>query len=126
MPLIGFLGMQYDFHWSVLWTGGHGEWLLQGIWTTLRLSALSWIIACALGILSGAPRTVPFRPLRLAASAYVEFFRNVPLLVWLFVWYFGVPQALPRAAQDWLNTHGPEFWSAVAGLSVYHGAACPR
>jgi polar amino acid transport system permease protein len=52
----------------------------------------------------------------------VEFFRNVPLLVWLFVWYFGVPQVLPRPAQDWLNTHGPEFWSAVAGLSVYHGA----
>ena len=122
MPIFGFLGMQYDFQWSVLWTGGHGEWLLQGIWTTLRLSALSWVIACALGILSGALRTVPFRPLRLAASAYVEFFRNVPLLVWLFVWYFGVPQMLPHAAQDWLNTHGPEFWSAVAGLSVYHGA----
>jgi His/Glu/Gln/Arg/opine family amino acid ABC transporter permease subunit len=122
MPLIGFLGMQYDFHWSVLWTGGHGEWLLQGIWTTLRLSVLSWIIACILGILSGALRTVPFAPLRLLAALYVEFFRNVPLLVWLFFWYFGVPQALPRAAQNWLNLHGPEFWSAVAGLSVYHGA----
>jgi His/Glu/Gln/Arg/opine family amino acid ABC transporter permease subunit len=122
MPLFGFLGMQYEFQWSVLWTGGHGEWLLQGIWTTLRLSALSWVIACALGILSGALRTVPFAPLRLAAAAYVEFFRNVPLLVWLFFWYFGVPQALPRFAQDWLNAHGPEFWSAVAGLSVYHGA----
>ena len=122
MPLTGFLGMQYDFQWNVLWTGGHGEWLLQGIWTTLRLSALSWIIACALGILSGALRTAPFTPLRLLATAYVEFFRNVPLLVWLFFWYFGVPQLLPRAGQNWLNLHGPEFWSAVAGLSVYHGA----
>ena len=122
MPIFGFLGMQYDFQWNVLWTGGHGEWLLQGIWTTLRLSVLSWIIACILGILSVALRTVPFAPLRLLAALYVEFFRNVPLLVWLFFWYFGVPQALPRAAQDWLNLHGPEFWSAVAGLSVYHGA----
>jgi polar amino acid transport system permease protein len=52
----------------------------------------------------------------------VEFFRNVPLLVWLFFWYFGAPQFLPRAAQDWVNLHGPEFWSAVVGLSVYHGA----
>ena len=121
-PLTGFLGMQYDYQWSVLWTGGHGEWLLQGIWTTLRISALSWIIACALGILSGAFRTVPFAPLRLLATGYVEFFRNVPLLVWLFFWYFGVPQVLPRAGQNWLNLHGPEFWSAVAGLSVYHGA----
>jgi His/Glu/Gln/Arg/opine family amino acid ABC transporter permease subunit len=122
MPLFGFLGMQYDFQWSVLWTGGHGGWLLQGVWTTVRLSAISWILAAVLGILSGALRTVPFAPLRLAAAAYVEFFRNVPLLVWLFFWYFGIPQALPRAAQDWLNGHGPEFWSAVAGLSVYHGA----
>ncbi|HTU02726.1 MAG TPA: amino acid ABC transporter permease [Candidatus Sulfotelmatobacter sp.] len=122
MPLIGFLGMNYDFQWSVLWTQGHGKWLLQGLWMTLRLSILSWIVACALGILSGALRTVPFAPLRILAVSYVEFFRNVPLLVWLFFWYFGAPQALPRAAQDWLNAHGPEFWSAVAGLSVYHGA----
>jgi len=122
MPLFGFLGMNYDFQWSVLWTQGHGEWLLQGVWTTLRLSTISWVLACALGILSGALRTAPFAPLRILAIWYVEFFRNVPLLVWLFFWYFGVPQALPRVAQDWLNIHGPEFWSAVAGLSVYHGA----
>lgn len=122
MPLTAFLGMQYDFQWSVLWTGEHGQWLLQGIWTTLRLSALSWILASFLGILSGSLRTVPFAPLRALATCYVEFFRNVPLLVWLFFWYFGAPQVLPRAAQDWLNHHGPEFWSAVVGLSVYHGA----
>jgi His/Glu/Gln/Arg/opine family amino acid ABC transporter permease subunit len=122
MPLIGFLGMQYDFQWNVLWTGGHGAWLLQGVATTLRISALAWLIACALGILAGALRTVPFAPLRALATLYVEFFRNVPLLVWMFFWYFGVPQMLPRGGQDWLNLHGPEFWSAVAGLSVYHGA----
>ncbi len=122
MPLTSFLGIQYDFQWSVLWTGGHGTWLVQGIWTTLRLAVLGWIFANLLGILSGALRTVPFKSLRVLATAYVEFFRNVPLLVWLFFWYFGVPQMLPRAAQDWLNVHGPEFWSAVVGLSVYHGA----
>jgi polar amino acid transport system permease protein len=122
MPLTAFLGMEYDFQWSILWTGQYGQWLLQGIWTTIRLSALSWLIASFLGILAGALRTVPFRPLRALAVFYVEFFRNVPLLVWLFFWYFGAPQVLPRSAQDWLNNHGPEFWSAVVGLSVYHGA----
>jgi len=122
MPLTGFLGIQYDFQWSVLWTAGHGQWLIQGILTTLRLSALGWVFANLLGILAGALRTVPFAPLRALATFYVEFFRNVPLLVWLFFWYFGIPQFLPRAIQDWLNLHGPEFWSAVVGLSVYHGA----
>ncbi len=122
MPLTAFLGIQYDFQWNILWTGEYGHWLLQGIWTTIRLSALSWLCATFLGILAGALRTVPFRPLRAVATFYVEFFRNVPLLVWLFFWYFGAPQMLPRVAQDWLNVHGPEFWSAVVGLSVYHGA----
>lgn len=114
--------MTYDFQWNILWTGENGRWLLEGLWTTIRLSALSWIFACGLGILSGALRTAPFRPLRALATCYVEFFRNVPLLVWLFFWYFGAPQALPRPAQDWLNLHGPEFWSALVALSVYHGA----
>ncbi len=122
MPVTAFFAFQYDFQWNILWTGEYGRWLLQGLWTTLRLSALGWIFANLLGILAGALRTVPFAPLRALATFYVEFFRNVPLLVWLFFWYFGVPQFLPRTVQDWLNLHGPEFWSAVVGLSVYHGA----
>jgi glutamate/aspartate transport system permease protein len=65
---------------------------------------------------------MPWPLLRGIASAYVEFFRNVPLLVWMFVWYFGVPQVLPLATQDWLNRHGGELVAAVAALGVYHGA----
>ena len=114
--------MNYTFKWSVLWSGQSGQWLLQGLITTLELSAIAWIIAVALGIVSGALRTVPFRPLRWGATVYVEFFRNVPLLVWMFFWYFGVPPLLPRGAQDWLFNHGAEFWAATIALGVYHGA----
>ena len=114
--------MNYTFKWSVLWSGQSGQWLLQGLITTLELSALAWLIAVALGILAGALRTVPFRPLRWVATFYVEFFRNVPLLVWMFFWYFGVPPLLPRGAQDWLYNHGAEFWAATIALGVYHGA----
>ena len=114
--------MNYSFKWSVLWSGQSGQWLLQGLITTLELSALAWVLAVALGILSGALRTVPYRPLRWLATSYVEFFRNVPLLVWMFFWYFGVPPLLPRAVQDWLFAHGAEFWAAMFALGVYHGA----
>ncbi len=114
--------MSYDFDWSVLWSGQSGAWLLQGILTTLRISALAWLLAMALGILAGAFRTVPWRPLRAAATVYVEFFRNVPLLVWMFFWYFGVPPRLPRPVQDWLYDHGAEFWAGMVALGVYHGA----
>ncbi len=115
-------GSSYQFQWSILWTGEYGHWILEGIQTTLVLSALSWIITLALGIFFGALRTAPFKSLRIVGSVYVEFFRNVPLLVWLFFWYFGAPRLLPPAAQDWINHHHPEFWSAVVGLSVYHGS----
>jgi His/Glu/Gln/Arg/opine family amino acid ABC transporter permease subunit len=112
----------YQFHWSVLWTGQSGQWLLSGLIMTLELSAIAWLLAVLLGIVSGALRTVALRPLRALATFYVEFFRNVPLLVWMFFWYFGVPPLLPRGAQDWLLGHGLEFWAAVCALGVYSGA----
>jgi len=114
--------VQYQFDWSVLWRGQSAQWLLQGILTTLEISALAWLLASALGVLSGALRTVPLRLLRVLATFYVEFFRNVPLLVWMFFWYFGVPPLLPRPVQDWLFNHGAEFWAGTFALGVYHGA----
>jgi His/Glu/Gln/Arg/opine family amino acid ABC transporter permease subunit len=114
--------VSYQFNWSVLWSGQSGSWLLQGVLTTLGISVLAWVLAVALGILSGAMRTVPWKPVRALATFYVEFFRNVPLLVWMFFWYFGVPPLLPRGAQDWLFNHGAEFWAAMFALGVYHGA----
>jgi His/Glu/Gln/Arg/opine family amino acid ABC transporter permease subunit len=106
----------------VLWSGQSGYWLLQGLLTTLAISALAWVLAAALGILAGALRTVPWRPLRAGATFYVEFFRNVPLLVWMFFWYFGVPPLLPEAVRQWLFGHSLEFWAGMVALGVYHGA----
>jgi His/Glu/Gln/Arg/opine family amino acid ABC transporter permease subunit len=114
--------VSYQFKWSVLWSGQSGYWLLQGVVTTLEISALAWLLAVFLGITAGALRTVRFVPLRAAATFYVEFFRNVPLLVWMFFWYFGVPPLLPRFFQDWLFNHGAEFWAGMFALGVYHGA----
>jgi len=114
--------MSYNFNWSVLWTGQSGGWLLQGVLTTLQIFVLGLLIAIVLGVVAGALRTVPIAPLRWLASSYVEFFRNVPLLVWMFFWYFGVPPLLPQALQDWLFDHGVEFWAGVFAIGVYHGA----
>ena len=114
--------MNYTFNWSVLWTGESGRWLLSGLIVTLELSALAWLLAVALGIVSGALRTVKFRPLRALATFYVEFFRNVPLLVWMFFWYFGAPPFLPGPIREWMFDHGLEFWAGVLALGVYSGA----
>jgi len=114
--------VNYTFNWSVLWSGQSGIWLLQGVITTLEISVLAWILAVVLGITSGALRTVPVAPLRVVATCYVEFFRNVPLLVWMFFWYFGVPPLLPAGLRNWLFDHGAEFWAGMFALGVYHGA----
>jgi glutamate/aspartate transport system permease protein len=117
-----FLALAYQFQWSILWTHPYAGWLLWGVLTTLALTVLAWMLAATLGAFFGAARTSPSRFLRGAGAVYVEFFRNVPLLVWMFLWYFGAPQLLPGAAQDWLNRHNGEFIAAVAALGVYHGA----
>jgi len=114
--------MNYRFDWSVLWTGESGRWLLSGLITTLELSVLAWLLAVVLGIVSGALRTVKLWPLRAAATFYVEFFRNVPLLVWMFFWYFAVPPLLPEPIREFLLEHSLEFWAAVCALGVYSGA----
>jgi polar amino acid transport system permease protein len=114
--------MNYTFDWTVLWSGQSGAWLFQGLVTTLKISALAWLLATAFGVLSGALRTVPVPPFRWLAAFYVEFFRNVPLLVWMFFWYFAVPPLLPESLREWLFDHGAEFWAGTFALGVYHGA----
>ena len=66
-------------------------WLLIGLRNTIALSLAAWVLALALGTVLGILRTVPGRGLRALAGAYVEIFRNVPLLAQLFIWYFVIP-----------------------------------
>ena len=132
MLLAGILGLQYEFRWSVLWEHPYGYWLLQGLKNTIVISLIAWVIALALGILLGILRTAPWRVPRAVATAYVEFFRNTPLLVQLFFWYFAVPQILPagalRDALNRLNLDTPiltinyEFLAGLVGLGVYTAA----
>ncbi len=128
MPLAA---LRYEFRWSVLWESPYGAWLLQGLKHTIVLSLLAWGLALALGIALGILRTAPWRVPRAVAGAYVEFFRNTPLLVQLFFWYFAVPQLLPgrlRDAVNSLNVATPllvvnyEFLAALIGLGIYTSA----
>lgn len=94
----------------------------SGFLVTVQLVVVSFAIAIGVGLFVGALRVAPIRWIRWLGGLYVEFFRNVPLLVWMFFWYFGVPPLLPRGVQDWLYDHGAEFWAGTIALGVYHGA----
>ncbi len=132
MVLAGIFGLQYEFRWNVLWESPYGYWLLQGLKNTVVLSLIAWVLALALGILLGILRTAPWRIPRAIATAYVEFFRNTPLLVQLFFWYFAVPQIIPagpiRDALNSLNVDMPiltinyEFLASLVALAVYTSA----
>jgi glutamate/aspartate transport system permease protein len=115
--------MDFSFLSQPAFSGGgvYLDWVISGLKWTLLVSILGWMIAFSVGSLLGILRTTPVAWLRVPATIYVELFRNVPLLVQMFIWYFVVPEIVPRAAGDWLKTQMPmpEFSNAVLCLGFY-------
>jgi glutamate/aspartate transport system permease protein len=90
---------------------------------TLLTSACAFILALVLGSLIGVLRTSPFPWAMRLGNVYVELFRNVPLLVQMFLWYFVLPELLPTAAGDWLKQlPNASFYTAVVALGLYMSA----
>jgi polar amino acid transport system permease protein len=99
--------------------GRYLEWLISGAIRTLELFATSWVIGFVLSLVVAALRSSGIRLFQSVASAFVGYHRNVPGLVQLFVWYFGIPQLLPTAWQQWINGVGSsEFIFATIALSL--------
>jgi glutamate/aspartate transport system permease protein len=118
--------MSYNWNWNIFWemspegTGTYWDLLLQGLWTTIVVSAIAWIIALVVGAGIGILRTLPTRVGQWIGAAYVEFFRNIPLLVQLFLWYFVVPEILPAGAGLWLKQlPNAPFYTAIVGLGLF-------
>lgn len=66
--------------------------LLQGLWVTVLLGVVSFVLGSTLGGLIALARISRWRPLRALAVAYVSVFRGTPLLIQISVIYFGLPQ----------------------------------
>ena len=107
-------------------------WLASGTMWTLLVSVFAWIIAFSLGSVLGVIRTTPLRIPRAIATAYVEVFRNIPLLVQMFLWYFVMPEVVPERIGTYLKQELPnlvelsfaqfsmwEFTAAVLCLGLY-------
>ncbi len=97
--------------WSVL-TDNFGI-LLRGLWITIQVSALALLLALAIGVVVATLRVTPSRPLQVLGAAYVEFIRNVPLLVLIFFLFFALPSVGIRL---------DAFVAGVLGLGIYTGA----
>ena len=80
-------GGQYPTYW---------QWLLSAWGWTVSVSVLSLVLALTVGSLVGIARTLPDNPwLGHLANAWVELFRNIPLLVQIFLWYHVIPALFP-------------------------------
>ncbi len=123
--------MAYNWNWQIFLQpsatgeGTYIDWLLQGLQWTLMLSLSSWVIALLVGSLVGVLRTVPNRWLSGLATCYVEVFRNIPLLVQLFIWYFVLPELLPVTwgnAFKQMNPLAQQFLAAMVCLGLFTAA----
>jgi glutamate/aspartate transport system permease protein len=120
----------YTWNWSIFWeevaTGGekYYQWLLAGLGWTVATSLCAWIIALGLGGGIGVLRTLPQRALGLIGDSYVEIFRNIPLIVQMFLWFFVFPELLPTTWGDWVKQDMPlpEFTTAVMSLAFFTSA----
>ena len=110
--------MGYIFDLRGVLSGQYLDWFLIGLATTIALTCAAWCLAMTMGIVLTLIRMIPFRPFEWLVALYVEYHRNVPLLVQIFVWYFGVPSLLPRPIRQWINVHHGEFLLATVALGL--------
>lgn len=92
------------------------DWLLSAWGWTLSVSLLALLVALVFGSIMGILRTTPRRVLVLAGNAWTELFRNIPLLVQIFLWYHVVPALIPPLAGV------PSFLLVVLGLGLFTSA----
>jgi glutamate/aspartate transport system permease protein len=120
--------VNYNWHWRVLLEtepGGSGtylHYLIVGLGWTLATALAAWVIALTLGAFIGTVRTTPVRWAVRLGNLYVEIFRNIPLIVQMFLWFFVVPEFLPQQLGDWIKQMPPPWSSyipAVLCLAIF-------
>lgn len=113
--------MNYTWQWQIfLKDNGGGQtylnWLMSAWGWTLSVALSAWVVALLLGCLVGILRTTPSKALTLAGDIWTEVFRNVPLLVQIFLWYFVVPVIVP------VFSRVPSFVLVVLALGFFTSA----
>ena len=121
--------MNYHWNWHVFFepspngTGDYLDMLLSGLVVTIVTALCAWVIALVTGAIVGVLRTLPSKAANLFGFCYVEFFRNMPLLVQLFLWFFVLPELLPASWGLWLKQlPNAPFYTAAIGTGLFMSA----
>jgi glutamate/aspartate transport system permease protein len=115
--------MKYNWNWGIFWeqspegAATYAQLLLNGLQWTIITALCAWVIALVVGSTVGVMRTTQSKWANFIGTAWVELFRNIPILVQLFLWYFVLPEVLPQAWGTALKqSPNAAFYTAVIGL----------
>lgn len=114
--------MNYTLDFASLLEGDYPALVLQGVLTTLKMTLLAWLIAFVLGSFLTILRTLNIRVINYLIALYVAFHRNVPMLVHILFWYFGVAAIVPEGVNDMINVIGGEFFYATVAIGLVTAA----
>ena len=121
--------MNYNWNWHIFFepapsgTGTYLDMLLSGLVLTIKTALFAWIVALLLGSVIGVLRTLPSKTASRVGFGYVEFFRNMPLLVQLFLWFFVLPEIVPASVGLWLKQlPNAPFYTAAIGIGLFMSA----
>lgn len=113
--------MTYSWNWGVLVQDPYLQWLCWGLALTLAISLGALVIALSIGTAIGILRSSDRALLRAVIGVYISVFRNIPLLLQMFLWFFVVPELLPEGAGRWLKRDlpYPEIVTAIIALGLF-------
>lgn len=107
---------------AILLNPEFGRMLVHGVQMTLVIAFGSWLLAMSLAVILLVVRLTPSRTAERAVAGYISYHQNVPTLVQLMLWYFGISSLMPEALQGWLGEHNGEAVFAVIGLGLCQAA----
>lgn len=118
--------MNYRWKWDIFLQaspegqGTYFDMLVVGLGWTVATALAAWILALVLGVIVGVMRTLPSKTAERIGFAYVELFRNIPLLVQIFLWYFVLPEVVPADWGNWIKQiPNSPFWTTFIAIGFY-------
>ena len=114
--------MNYHWNWGILLqqepggTGTYLHYLIVGLGWTLATALCAWVIALVVGAVIGTLRTTNNAWVVRLGNAYVEIFRNIPLLVQMFLWFFVMPELVPTSLGDAIKQMPPPWGAFVPAV----------
>src|SRR6476659_8331882 len=114
--------MNYHWDWRIFLaaepggTGTYLQYLVVGLGWTLATALAAWVLALAIGSVVGTMRTTSLEWAVRLGNLYVEIFRNIPLIVQMFLWFFVMPELVPKGVGDAIKQMPPPWGAFVPAV----------